>query len=157
MGLSPNSLVAAIQSSPTASNLRAKPALAVPGTLDPHCSKSSKISAWKMKPELQKDCKFQVLLLENVSELTQKWYSIQGGLGSCCTNCSVVFTAGLLNHPFFKSTIDRWEIPGVEVTTGTPQHQLEPKEEDRVEGRGAENALGWPKGTLAQESGSSTR
>lgn len=33
----------------------------------------------------------------------------------------------------------------------------ERKEKDGVEGRGAENALGWPKGTLALESGSSTR
>lgn len=40
----------------------------------PSLLQSSKISAWKMKPDLQKDCQFQVLLLENVSKLTRRWY-----------------------------------------------------------------------------------
>lgn len=38
----------------------------------PSLLQSSKISAWKMKPDLQKHCKFQVLLLENVSKITQE-------------------------------------------------------------------------------------
>lgn len=66
----------------------------------PSLRQSSKISAWKMKPDLQKDCNFRFYCWKNVSELTQRWYSIQRGLGWWCTNCSVVFTAGLLNHPF---------------------------------------------------------